>query len=184
VGYYGPHGDEELTEGDGPGNDFGAQVCVQWEEATAPVEVFGVRRAVIRTGVVLSPEALALRRLALPYRLFVGGQLGSGKQWFSWIHVADFIAGVRFLMERADASGVFNLSAPRPLTNANFGKVLGRVMGRPSWIPVPAIAMQILFGEMASVLLEGQRVVPRRLLDLGFKFRFPEADLALRDVLA
>jgi uncharacterized protein len=183
VGYYGAHQDEVLTEGDGPGGDFGAQVCVQWEEATAPVEAHGVRRAVIRTGVVLSPEALALRRLALPYRFFVGGPLGSGRQWFSWIHVADFIAGVRFLMERPDAGGVFNLSSPGPLTNADFGKVLGQVMGRPSWIPVPASAMRLLFGELASVLLEGQRVVPKRLLDLGFQFRFPAADPALRDVL-
>jgi hypothetical protein len=184
VGYYGPHHDEVLTEGDGPGSDFGAQVCVQWEDATAPVEAFGVRRAVIRTGVVLSPDALALRRLTLPYRFFVGGPLGSGRQWFSWIHVADYIAGVRFLMERADAAGAFNLSAPGPLTNADFGKALGQVMGRPSWIPVPAFAMRLLFGEMASVLLEGQRVAPRRLLDLGFQFRLPAAGSALRDVLA
>jgi uncharacterized protein (TIGR01777 family) len=184
VGYYGPHHDEVLAEGDGPGSDFGAQVCVQWEAATAQVEAFGVRRAVIRTGVVLSPEALALRRLALPYRFFVGGPLGSGRQWFSWIHIADYIAGVRFLMAHPDASGAFNLSAPGPLTNADFGKALGQVMHRPSWIPVPAFAMRLLFGEMASVLLEGQRVAPRRLLDLGFQFRFPAAGSALRDVLA
>jgi uncharacterized protein len=183
VGYYGPHADEELTEGDGPGIDFGAQVCVHWETASAPVEAFGVRRAVIRTGVVLSPDALALRRLMLPYRFFVGGRLGSGQQWFSWVHVADYVAGVRFLMEHADASGIFNLSAPEPLTNGDFGKALGQVMGRPSWIPIPAAAMRLLFGEMASVLLEGQRVLPRRLLDLGFQFRFPMAGAALRDAL-
>jgi uncharacterized protein len=183
VGYYGPHGNEELTEGDGPGGDFGAQVCVQWEAATAPAEAFGVRRAVIRTGVVLSPEALALRRLTLPYRFFVGGRLGSGRQWFSWIHIADYIAGIRFLMDRPDASGIFNLSAPGPLTNADFGQALGQAMGRPSWIPIPSAAMRILFGEMSSVLLDGQRVMPGRLLDLGFRFGFPEAGLALRDVL-
>jgi uncharacterized protein (TIGR01777 family) len=183
VGYYGPHADEVLTEGDGPGSDFGAQVCVQWEAATAPAEALGVRRAVIRTGVVLSPDALALRRLALPYRFFVGGPLGSGRQWLSWIHLADYIAGVRFLMERAEASGVFNLSAPGPLTNADFGKALGQAMNRPSWMPVPAFAMRLLFGEMASVLLEGQRVAPQRLSDLGFRFRFPAAGPALRDLL-
>jgi uncharacterized protein len=184
VGYYGPHQDEVLTEGDGPGDDFGAQVCLQWEAATAPVEAFGVRWVAIRTGVVLSPEALALRRLALPYRFFVGGPLGSGRQWFSWIQVADYIAGVRFLMEHPEASGPFNLSAPGPLTNADFGKALGQAMNRPSWIPVPAFAMRLFFGEMASVLLEGQRVMPRRLLDLGFQFRFPAAGPALRDLLA
>lgn len=183
VGYYGPHGDEAVTEGDGPGDDFGAQVCVQWEAATAPAEAFGVRRVVIRTGVVLSPEALALRRLMLPYRFFVGGRLGSGRQWFSWIHIADYVAGVRFLMDRSDAGGIFNLSAPGPLTNADFGKALGQVMGRPSWIPIPAAAMRLLFGEMSSVLLDGQRVMPGRLLDLGFQFRFPTAGLALRDVV-
>jgi uncharacterized protein (TIGR01777 family) len=184
VGYYGPHDDGVLTEGDGPGSDFGAQVCVQWEAATAPAEAFGVRRAVIRTGVVLSPEALALRRLMLPYRFYVGGPLGSGRQWFSWIHVADYIAGVRFLIEHPGANGAFNLSAPGPLTNADFGRVLGQVMGRPSWIPVPSVAMRLLFGEMASVLLEGQRVVPKRLLNLGFQFRFPAADSALQDLLS
>jgi uncharacterized protein len=183
VGFYGPHDDEMLAEGDGPGKDFGAQVCVQWEAATAPVEALGVRRAVIRTGVVLSPKALALRRLALPYRFFVGGPLGSGRQWFSWIHIADYIAGVRFLMEHSGASGAFNLSAPGPLSNADFGKALGKVMGRPSWIPVPAVALRLFFGEMASVLLEGQRVAPSRLLHLGFRFRFPDAESALRDVL-
>jgi uncharacterized protein len=183
VGYYGPHGDEELTEGDGPGSDFGAQVCVQWEAATAPAETFGVRRAVIRTGVVLGPEALALKRLMLPYRFFVGGRLGSGRQWFSWIHIADYVSGVRFLMDHQDASGIFNLSAPVPLTNADLGKALGQAMGRPSRIPVPSAAMRLLFGEMASVLLDGQRVMPHRLLDLGFRFRFPTAGLALRDVV-
>jgi uncharacterized protein (TIGR01777 family) len=183
VGYYGPHGDERLTEADGPGGDFGAQVCVQWEAATAAVEGFGVRRAVIRTGVVLAPEALALKRLMLPYRFFVGGRLGSGRQWFSWIHVEDFVAGVRFLMDHSDASGIFNLTAPEPLTNADLGKVLGRAMGRPSWIPVPAIAMRLLFGEMSSVLLDGQRVVPSRLSEKGFQFRFSDAGSALRDLL-
>jgi uncharacterized protein (TIGR01777 family) len=183
VGYYGPHGSQQLMETDRPGNDFGAQVCVKWEEATAPVEAFGVRRAVIRTGVVLSPEALALRRLMLPYRFFVGGPLGSGRQWFSWIHIADYIAGARFLMDHPEANGTFNLSAPGPLANAEFGKALGQAMGRPSWIPVPAFAMRLLFGEMSSVLLDGQRVIPRRLLDLGFRFRFPDAGSALRDLL-
>ena len=154
---------------------------MQWEEATAPVEAFGVRRAVIRTGVVLSPEALALRRLMLPYRFFVGGPLGSGRQWFSWIHIADYIAGVRFLMAHPEVNGTFNLSAPGPLANAEFGKALGQAMGRPSWIPVPAFAMRLLFGEMSSVLLDGQRVIPRRLLDLGFRFRFPDAGRPCED---
>jgi uncharacterized protein (TIGR01777 family) len=183
VGYYGAHGEEELTEGDEPGGDFGAKVCVQWEAASAPVEAFGVRRAVIRTGVVLAPEAIALQRLMLPYRFFVGGRLGNGRQWFSWIHIADYVAGVRFLMDRADASGIFNLSAPEPLTNADLGKALGRAMGRPSWMPIPAAAMRLLFGEMSSVLLDGQRVIPGRLTEMDFRFRFPDVESALKDLV-
>jgi uncharacterized protein (TIGR01777 family) len=183
VGYYGPRGDEELTERDRPGSDFQSQVCMQWEAATAPVEALGVRRAVIRTGVVLDLESIALRRMMLPYRFFVGGRLGSGRQWFSWIHVADYVAGIRFLMDREDAAGVFNLSAPEPLTNADFGRALGRAMGRPSWIPVPGIAVRLLFGEMSTVVLDGQRVVPHHLLETGFAFRFPDAGPALRDLL-
>jgi hypothetical protein len=183
VGYYGPHGDEMLTEGDGPGSDFGAQVCVQWEAGSAPVEALGVRRAVIRTGVVLAPEATALQRLMLPYRFFAGGRLGSGRQWFSWIHIADFLTGVRFLMEHVDASGVFNLTAPEPLPNADLAKALSQVMGRPAWMPVPAVAMRLLFGEMASVLLDGQRVVPGRLTEMGFRFRFPDVRSALKELV-
>jgi uncharacterized protein len=183
VGYYGPHGDEKLTEKDRPGRDFGAQVCVQWEAASAPVEALGVRRVVIRTGVVLSPEAIALQRLMLPYRFFAGGRLGNGRQWFSWVHIADYVAGVRFLMDRADASGIFNLTAPEPLTNADLAKALGQAMGRPAWMPVPAAAMRLVFGEMSSVLLEGQRVVPDRLLEMGFRFQFPDVSQALRDLV-
>jgi uncharacterized protein (TIGR01777 family) len=183
VGYYGPRGEEELTERDSPGSDFQSQVCTQWEAATAPVEALGVRRAVIRTGVVLDLKSIALRRMMLPYRFFVGGRLGSGRQWFSWIHIADYVAGIRFLMDREDASGVFNLSAPEPLINADFGRALGRAMGRPSWIPVPGIAVRLLFGEMSTVVLDGQRVVPRHLLEMGFAFRFADAGPALRDLL-
>jgi uncharacterized protein (TIGR01777 family) len=183
VGYYGPHGDEKLTETAAAGNDFGARVTVDWEASTAPVEMPGVRRVIIRSGVVLSPQGGALPRLMRPYRFFVGGPLGSGRQWLSWIHIADEVAVIRFLMENPAASGPFNASAPGTATNAEFGKMLGRVIGRPSWIPVPAFAMRLLFGEMATVLLDGQRVVPDRLLKLGFTFRFPQPELALRDLL-
>jgi uncharacterized protein len=109
--------------------------------------------------------------------------LGNGRQGFSWIHIADYIAGVRFLLDHAHASGIFNLSAPEPLSNADFGKALGRAMERPSWMPVPSAALRVLFGEMSSVLLEGQRVVPGRLVEMGFRFRFPEVGQALQDLL-
>jgi hypothetical protein len=183
IGHYGAHGDETLTEQEGPGDDFLARLTVEWEASTQAVEACGVRRAVIRTGVVLDPKEGALLRLLLPYRLFVGGPMGGGRQWLSWIHPADETAAIRFLIETPGASGAFNLCAPNPLTNAQLGKVLGRVMGRPSWIPIPAFALQAAFGEVAATVLDGQRALPMRLLDLGFKFRFPEAEAALRDLL-
>ncbi|HEY8475843.1 MAG TPA: TIGR01777 family oxidoreductase [Chloroflexota bacterium] len=183
VGYYGPRGDEEVDERAAPGHDFLARLCVEWEASTAPVEAQGVRRVVVRTGLVLSREGGALPRILLPFRLFVGGPLGDGRQWWSWIHIADEVAAIRFLMEREEASGPYNLTAPNPLTNAAFGKVLGRVLGRPSFVRTPALALRLAFGEMGSVLLEGQRVLPRRLLDAGFRFRFPDAEAALRALL-
>jgi len=184
AGYYGPHGDEELAEDAAPGNDFLAQIASDdWEPSTAPVETLGVRRAIIRSGPVLSAKGGALPRMMLPFRLFVGGRMGSGRQWFPWIHVADEVAAIRFLIENEAASGPFNLVAPHPLTNAAFSRVLGRVMGRPSLVPVPAFALRLAFGEVASVLLEGQRAVPRRLSELGFTVRFPDAEPALRDLL-
>ena len=182
VGYYGPHGDEEVTEETPPGSDFLARLAVEWEASTAPVESWGVRRVLIRTTPVLSLKEGALPRMVLPFRYFVGGPLGSGRQWFPWIHVADEAAAIRFLMERPDASGPYNLTAPQSLTNAQFSKILGRVMGRPSLIPTPALALRLIFGEMSTVLLDGQRAVPRRLQSLGFAFRFPDAETALRDL--
>lgn len=182
VGYYGPRGDEVVTEDTPPGDDFLAQVCVEWEASTAPVEAMGVRRVVIRTGVVLSMEGGALPRLSLPFKLFAGGSLGGGRQWFPWIHITDEVAAIRFLMAHEEARGPFNLTAPHPLTNAAFSQVLGRVLRRPAWLPTPAVVLRLLFGEMATILLEGQRAVPRRLLEAGFTFRFPEAEAALRDL--
>ncbi len=191
VGYYGPRGDEALDETASPGADFLGRLAVAWESSTAPVKGLGVRQVVIRTGLVLSAEGGVLPRLALPFRLFVGGPLGSGRQWMPWIHIADQVRAIRFLIEDegedededGDASGPFNLAAPHPLTNAALGRVLGRVLNRPAVLPVPAPALRLLFGEMATLLLDGQRAMPRRLLDLGFTFRFPEAESALRDLL-
>jgi uncharacterized protein (TIGR01777 family) len=184
AGYYGSRGDEEVTEETPPGNDFLARVaCEEWEPSTAPVEALGVRRVIIRSGVVLSTEGGALPRLLLPFRLFVGGPLGSGRQWLPWLHIADEVAAIRFLMEKETASGPFNLVAPHPLTNAEFSRVVGRVIGRPAFMSVPGFALRLLFGEVANVLLEGQRAIPWRLLDLGFTFRFTEAEVALQDLL-
>ncbi len=183
VGYYGPCGDEEVTENHPPGSDFLARVCVEWEASTAPVEELGVRRPILRTGIVLSTEGGALPRMLPPFKLGLGGRLGSGRQWFPWIHIRDEVRAIRFLVEREDASGPYNLTAPNPVTNAEFTRALGRVLGRPALLPVPALALKVLFGEMATVLLDGQRAVPRRLLEAGFSFEFTDVEAALRDLL-
>jgi uncharacterized protein (TIGR01777 family) len=183
AGYYGSHGDEEVTEETPAGNDWFEKVAVEWESSTAAVETLGVRRAIIRSGVVLSTEGGAFPRLLLPFRFFVGGPLGSGRQWLPWIHIADEVRAIRFLIENPAASGPFNLTAPNLLTNAEFSRVVGQVMRRPAFMRVPAFALRLLLGEMSIVLLEGQRAVPQRLQDSGFSFRFPEAEAALRDLL-
>ncbi len=183
VGYYGRSGDEIATESHPPGADFLAQVCVDWEASTAEVEALGVRRAVLRSGVVLSKEGGALPRMALPFRLLAGGPLGNGRQWLPWIHIADEVGAIRFLLEREDARGPFNLTAPRPLTNRGFSRVLGKALHRPSLAPAPAFALRLVLGEMADMLLYGQRAVPQRLLERGYVFRHPEALGALRDLL-
>jgi uncharacterized protein (TIGR01777 family) len=125
----------------------------------------------------------SLQRIALPFKLFVGGPFGNGRQYFPWIHPDDLASAIRFLIDHADANGAFNVCSPNPLTNAGFGRVLGRVMGRPSLIPVPGFAFRLAFGEVAMVVLEGQRTIPKRLLDMGFTFKFPEAEAALQDLL-
>lgn len=184
IGYYGYHGDELITEDDQAGDDFGARLASQeWEPSTAAVEEMGVRRVVMRTAPVLDADEGTLPRMLLPFRLFAGGPMGSGKQWFPWIHLQDYVRAVRFLMENEAARGPFNLAAPEPVTNAEFGRTIGRVMGRPYYLPVPGFALKLAFGEVADVLLYGQRAIPQRLLDLGFEFRFPDAESALRDLL-
>ncbi len=183
VGYYGPRGAEDITESAAPGDDFLAKVCIDWEASTAPVEAAGVRRAVIRIGIVLSPEGGALPRMMLPFKLFVGGPLGSGRQPFPWVHIEDVARAIRFLIETPETNGAFTLTAPTPPTNAEFSRALGRAMGRPMWLPVPGFALRLLFGEMAQTLLSGQRAVPERLQAAGFTFHFSGAEAALRDLL-
>ncbi len=184
VGYYGPGGDQEITEDAGAGSDFLArEVAAPWENSTGPVEEFGVRRVLIRTGVVLSAQGGALPRMLMPFKFFIGGRLGSGRQWFPWIHLADQVAAIRFLMHNSQARGAFNLSAPNPLTNAWFSQAIGKVIDRPAFVPTPAFALKLIFGEMSTVLLDGQRAIPRRLIEMGFRFQFPDAESALRDLL-
>ena len=184
VGYYGPLGDETVTEKAPAGRDYLARLAVDWENSTAAVESLGVRRCVIRTGVVLSTKGGALPRMMLPFRFFVGGPLGSGRQWFPWIHMEDEVGAIRFLLEHPHAKGVFNLSAPAPVRNAEFGRALGKAMGRPALLPLPAFALRLLFGEMATALLDGQRAMPQALSELGYRFRHPAVEPALRDLIA
>lgn len=187
VGYYGPRGDEEILEGQPPGRGFLADVSVEWEASTAEVEALGVRRVILRSGVVLAREGGALPRMALPFRLLAGAPLGSGRQWLPWIHMADEVGAIRFLLEREEAQGPFNLVAPKPVTNRDFGDVLERVLRRPSplqalGLGVPEPVFRVLLGEMADAVLHSQRVLPSRLLQLGYLFRFPDVDSALRDL--
>lgn len=183
VGYYGPRGDEVVTEHHPPGKGFLADVCVAWEASTAAAESLGVRRALLRTGIVLSRKGGALPKMALPFRMMAGGPLGSGRQWVPWIHIADEVGAIRFLLEHDEASGPFNLTAPTPLRNRDFSRALGKTLKRPALAPAPSFALRAVLGEMADMLLEGQRAVPQRLLETGYVFRYPEALPALRDLL-
>ncbi|HEX5760904.1 MAG TPA: TIGR01777 family oxidoreductase [Thermoanaerobaculia bacterium] len=183
VGYYGPRGDEPVDESARPGDDFLARVCIEWEASTAEAEALGVRRPVVRTGVVLAREGGALPKMLLPFRLFAGGPVGSGRQVLSWIHLADEVGAIRFLLERAGAGGPFNLTAPEPVANREFARAAGRTLGRPAFMPAPAPALRLALGEMADMLLTGQRAVPKRLRELGYPFRFPAIEPALQDLL-
>lgn len=183
VGYYGPRGNELITESSPPGDDFLARLCVEWEASTAPVESMGLRRIILRTGLTLSTEGGPLPRLLTQFKLFGGGHFGSGRQWWPWIHIDDVTRATRFLMEDSSAAGAFNITAPNPLTNRDFGKALGRALNRPALLPVPAFAMRLLVGEVATVVLDGQRAIPKKLEELGFTFRFNDLEEALLDLL-
>lgn len=183
VGYYGDRGDELVTESSAPGNDFLAEVAQVWEDASDGAEALGVRRVLLRTGVVLSADGGALPKMAMPFKLGAGGPLGSGRQYVPWIHVDDHVRAMRFLIEHPDASGPFNLTAPHPVRNRELADGLGRVLRRPSLLPAPKVALHLVLGEMSDMLLHGQRAIPRALNDLGFDFRFTEIEPALRDLL-
>ncbi len=183
VGYYGPRGDEPIGENEPPGRDFLASVCVDWEASTAEVEAIGVRRAVVRTGLPLTFEGGAFPLLVLPFKLFAGNWFGSGRQYYPWIHFEDHIAALRFLIEKPNAKGAFNLSAPNSVPNREFARMLGKVMRRPVWVPVPRFALQLALGKVATVVLDGQRAVPQNLTKLGFKHKYSDLEPALRDLL-
>jgi len=184
VGFYGSRGGEELDEGSAGGRGFLADVVRSWEASTVEVESLGVRRVVIRSGLVLGRTGGAFPPLARPFRFFAGGPLGSGRQWLSWIHLADELRAIRFLLDREDMRGLFNLTAPGSMPERDFCRALGAAMRRPCWFPVPSVLLKVLFGEKArDTLLCSQRVLPRRLQSAGFDFLFPEAGTALRDLV-
>jgi len=183
VGYYGPHGDETLTESAPPGHDFLADVCQEWEKEAMAAQSLGIRVACLRTGLVLGAGGGALQRMLPPFRLGAGGRLGSGRQWVSWIHVQDLVDLYRFAAAKAALSGAVNAVAPAPVTNADFTKALAAAVHRPAIFPVPAFGMKILFGEMAEMLLTGQRVVPKAAEAAGFQFKFREVGVALADAV-
>ena len=182
VGYYGVNNPGLLDEGAPIGDDFLATVSREWEASTKAVEALGVRRVIIRSGVVFSKRGGALRLMQLPFRLFVGGPLGRGRQWLSWIHIEDEIRAIRFLLENERANGAFNLSA-LPVTNAEFSKSAGKVIRRPSFFRVPAFVLRLVLGEMSTTVLDGQRVSSEKLTDLGFQFKFERIEDALKDLV-
>lgn len=185
VGYYGvQNNDKVLTEDTPPANDFLGRTCQAWEASTVAVEALGVRRVIIRTGVVLDMQGGALPKMVLPFRFFAGGPIGNGRQWFPWIHYCDEVEAIRFLIQTEAASGPYNLTAPNPIRSSELAKAIGKVMKRPAFAPAPAFVFKTMFGEMSTVLLDGQQAVPKRLQELGYQFKFPQVEAALRDVLA
>ncbi|MFO7944953.1 MAG: TIGR01777 family oxidoreductase [Anaerolineales bacterium] len=184
IGYYGSHGDDILTESSPPGSDFLSRTCTAWEASTKPVFDLGVSHIVVRLGVVLSEKGGALPRLLLPFKLFLGGSLGNGEQWYSWIHIDDVCNAIKYLSEHTHAQGVYNLTAPNPVKNKLFAKTIGEIMSRPAFLPVPGFLMKMVLGEVSSVVLDGQRVIPKRLRQLNFSFQYPELGEALRDLIS
>lgn len=184
VGYYGDVPEGEVVESHPSGSGFLADVCRRWEEEALRAAKEGVRVVLVRTGIVLDAHGGALQRLALPFRFFVGGPLGSGRQWMPWIHAEDEVRAIIHAIQTPSLSGPLNLVAPTPVRMREFCKTLGRVLGRPSWAPVPSAVLRLVLGEMADVVLTGQKAVPKKLLEGGFTFRHASLDAALANLLA
>jgi len=183
VGYYGFHGDEDLTEDSPPGEDFLALLAKDWEAEAKAAEKKGCRVVLTRLGIVLGEKGGALGQMIPVFRKYVGGPLGSGKQWFSWIHIEDLTRAFLFLLEHPEISGPVNFTAPNPVRNKELAQWLGRILGRPAFLPAPGFMLKLVLGEFGSILLKGQRVLPRKLVQAGFQFSYPEIDRALRQVI-
>jgi len=184
VGYYGDRGDEPLDESSPPGSGFLPEVAVAWEAEAARAGEAGIRVVCLRFGIILSTRGGALAKMLTPFRLGLGGRLGTGRQWMPWVHVADAVGAIRLALAHDDLSGPVNVVAPAPVRNADFARALGRALGRPAVLPAPAVALRVVMGEMAeALLLSGQNVTPARLMRAGYLFRHPDLDGALRDLL-
>jgi uncharacterized protein len=181
VGYYGAHGDERIDESAGPGDDFLAGVVAEWEAEARAAEEFGIRVAILRTGIVLTTEGGALPEMLPFFKFGLGGPVAGGRQYMPWVAVDDFTGAALFAIDDARVSGPLNVTAPTPVTNRDFGKALGRVLRRPTIFPAPALMLKILYGEMSIIVTTGQRAVPKRLTELGYEFRSPDLENALRD---
>jgi uncharacterized protein len=185
IGYYGPHCDEELTEDAPPGDDLMAEVCKAWENAARAAEASGVRTVRVRIGVVLDKEGGALKQMMMPFKMFMGGPVGlDGRQYVSWIHHDDMVGLLLLALDYAPCQGPMNATAPNPVTNKEFSRALGRALHRPSFMPTPKLMLRLALGKVASVVTNGQRVLPKRALGLGYAFKFPEIGAAMADVLA
>jgi uncharacterized protein (TIGR01777 family) len=184
VGYYGNRGDETLDESSSPGEGFDASVCVEWEKAAHEVEAAEVRLAIVRTGQVMETEGGILGELLLPFKLGLGGPLAGGRQWLPWIHLSDELGILTWALDTDSVCGVVNGTSPNPVTNREWSKALGRALGRPAVLPIPGVAVEVKFGrEFGKVAQGGQRVLPRRTEELGYAFKYPEIDAALRDLV-
>ncbi len=182
VGYYGPHGAEKLDESTPPGNDFLAEVCETWEAEALKAEEHGVRVVLLRTGVVFGRGG-ALKKMLAPFKLFVGGPLGGGKQGVSWIHIDDLIRGILFVLEKEEIKGAVNAVSPKPVSNKELSKTIGRMLKRPAFWPVPGVVLKLLLSEQATIVLDGQMVLPKKLQEAGFEFEYNELEKALREIV-
>ncbi|UWG98977.1 TIGR01777 family oxidoreductase [Dehalobacter sp. DCM] len=182
VGYYGPRQDDKITENEGPGQDFLADVCRKWEDEAFKVRSQSTRVVTIRIGVVLGSQG-ALPRMIIPFKFYVGGPLGKGNQWLPWIHIHDLMRMLQFIIEHDAVIGPVNGTAPEPVTMEDFTTVLGKVLKRPSWFPVPDFVLKIVLGQMSEMLLNGQRAIPQKICDSGFKFEFTDLRSALEEIL-
>ncbi|WP_404358075.1 TIGR01777 family oxidoreductase [Cytobacillus firmus] len=183
VGYYGTSLNETFTEANSKsGTDFLAETVTRWEEEASKAEEFEVRTVFCRFGIILEKDDGALPRMALPYKLFAGGPVGTGDQWVSWIHLDDVVNGILYCIEHEQLQGPVNFTSPNPLTMKEFGKILGEVLNRPHWLPAPGFALKIALGEMSTLVLEGQKVLPEKLQALGYDFLYPDLRSALRNI--